>query len=67
MIIGGDFNFEAGSPAYRELERLGFQDTYHFGARDGMLNTYDPQQNPLATHSDHYGILNTYAYRMMPC
>ena len=135
VIIGGDFNFEAGSPEYQALEGLGFQDTYHLAALERRLETYDPQKNPLAMYeetalppalslsiagespsdqqeivatyrhligmarridflfslsfmskaclrqhlfgeaampgdlpgSDHYGVLNTYSYQMLPC
>ncbi|MGH7232641.1 MAG: endonuclease/exonuclease/phosphatase family protein [Nitrospiraceae bacterium] len=47
LIIGGDFNFEPGSPEYRELERFGLQDTAEV-AHMPMLNTYNPALNPLA-------------------
>ena len=47
LIIGGDFNFEPGSPEYRELERLGLQDTAELAPEMPMLNTYDPTVNPL--------------------
>lgn len=135
IIVGGDLNFEPGAPEYRELERLGYQDTANQAAGMPMLDTYDPQNNPLAGHeeealppaltqaiadlppddrreiearyrhairmarridflfsmsfmshaclkqelfgkprtmggqtgSDHYGVLNTYSYRRMPC
>ena len=134
VIIGGDFNFEPGSPEYLALNQLGFADTHQLAMPDMMLHTYDPLKNPLALHeeamlphsltralasespqdqemvirsyrdainmprridflfsmslmsqacliqslfgqvnstgmasSDHYGILNTYAYRRMPC
>ena len=134
VIIGGDFNFEPGSPEYIALEEDGFADTHQLAMPDMMLHTYDPLKNPLAVHeeatlphslrqalaaksrddqetvirsyhdaismprridflfsmsfmsqaclmqslfgqvngtgmagSDHYGILNTYSYRRMPC
>ncbi|HEX2056362.1 MAG TPA: endonuclease/exonuclease/phosphatase family protein [Nitrospiraceae bacterium] len=52
LIIGGDFNFEPGSPEYRELERLGLQDTAELASGVPMLNTYDPVVNPLAGHEE---------------
>ena len=52
LIIGGDFNFEPGSPEYRELERLGLQDTAELAPEMPMLNTYDPTVNPLAGHEE---------------
>ncbi len=134
VIIGGDFNFEPGSPEYLALQRFGFADTHRLAMPNMMLHTYDPLKNPLAAHeeatlppalrralaaeshddqdtvihayreainmprridflfsmsfmsqaclmqslfgevnstgmagSDHYGILNTYTYRRMPC
>lgn len=52
LIIGGDFNFEPGSPEYRELERFGLQDTAELAPGMPMLNTYDPARNPLAGHEE---------------
>jgi endonuclease/exonuclease/phosphatase family metal-dependent hydrolase len=52
LIIGGDVNFEAGSPEYRELERLGLQDTAALSPGIPMQNTYDPTLNPLAGHEE---------------
>jgi endonuclease/exonuclease/phosphatase family metal-dependent hydrolase len=52
LIIGGDFNFERGSPEYRELERVGLQDTAELAPGMPMLNTYDPTLNPLAGHEE---------------
>ncbi|MDF0676431.1 MAG: hypothetical protein P0120_19175 [Nitrospira sp.] len=52
LIIGGDFNFEPGSPEYRELERLGLQDTSALAPGMPTLNTYDPAANPLAGHEE---------------
>ncbi|HJU06322.1 MAG TPA: endonuclease/exonuclease/phosphatase family protein, partial [Nitrospiraceae bacterium] len=52
LIIGGDFNFEPGSPEYRELERFGLQDTAEIGPHTSILNTYDPVLNPLAGHEE---------------
>ena len=52
LIIGGDFNFEPGSPEYRELERFGLQDTAELAPEMPMLNTYDPTLNPLAGHEE---------------
>jgi endonuclease/exonuclease/phosphatase family metal-dependent hydrolase len=52
LIIGGDFNFEPGSPEYRELERFGLQDTADIDVHTPMLNTYDPALNPLASHEE---------------
>ncbi|HET6675363.1 MAG TPA: endonuclease/exonuclease/phosphatase family protein [Nitrospiraceae bacterium] len=52
LIIGGDFNFEPGSPEYRELERFGLQDTAELASEMPMLNTYDPALNPLAGHEE---------------
>jgi len=52
LIIGGDFNFEPGSPEYRELERFGFQDTAELASGMPMLNTYDPMRNPLAEQEE---------------
>jgi endonuclease/exonuclease/phosphatase family metal-dependent hydrolase len=51
LIIGGDFNFEPGSPEYRELERFGLQDTAELASETPML-TYDPALNPLAGHEE---------------
>ena len=48
VIIGGDLNFEPGSPEYRELELLGYQDTATLAAGMPRLNTYDPMKNPVA-------------------
>jgi endonuclease/exonuclease/phosphatase family metal-dependent hydrolase len=48
VILGGDLNFEAGSPEYRELERAGLKDTYTIATRRGDLHSYDPQQNVIA-------------------
>lgn len=52
VLIGGDFNFEPGSPEYRELERFGLQDTEELAPKMPMLNTYDPTLNPLAGHEE---------------
>ena len=52
LIIGGDFNFEPGSPEYRELKRFGLQDTAELTPGMPMLNTYDPARNPLASHEE---------------
>jgi endonuclease/exonuclease/phosphatase family metal-dependent hydrolase len=52
VIIGGDFNFEPGSPEYRELERVGLQDTAELAPGMPMQNTYDPALNPLAGHEE---------------
>ncbi len=52
VIIGGDFNFEPGSPEYRELERAGLRDTYVIARSSSQLYTYDPQQNPIAIHEE---------------
>jgi endonuclease/exonuclease/phosphatase family metal-dependent hydrolase len=52
VIIGGDFNFEPGSPEYRELERFGLQDTAEIAEHMPMLNTYDPMMNPIASHEE---------------
>lgn len=52
VLIGGDFNFEPGSPEYRELERFGLQDTAELATKMPMLNTYDPAKNPLAGHEE---------------
>lgn len=52
LLIGGDFNFEPGSPEYRELERFGLQDTAELAPKRPMLNTYDPALNPLAGHEE---------------
>jgi endonuclease/exonuclease/phosphatase family metal-dependent hydrolase len=47
-IIGGDLNFEAGSPEYRELEQAGLQDTFMVAAHSDNINSYDPRQNVMA-------------------
>lgn len=52
VIIGGDFNFEPGSPEYRELRRLGLEDSATLDPQMPMLNTYDPQRNPLVGHEE---------------
>jgi endonuclease/exonuclease/phosphatase family metal-dependent hydrolase len=48
VILGGDLNFEPGSPEYRELERAGLTDTYTIATSRGELHSYDPQQNVIA-------------------
>lgn len=48
VIIGGDFNFEAGSPEYRELVSAGLNDSHAFAQRDGKLRSYNPGKNPIA-------------------
>jgi len=48
VILGGDLNFEAGSPEYQELERAGLRDTYTIATRSGDVESYDPQQNVIA-------------------
>ncbi len=52
LIFGGDLNFEAGSPEYRQLERSGFTDTAQLAVGMPMWNTYDPMNNPLAGHEE---------------
>jgi endonuclease/exonuclease/phosphatase family metal-dependent hydrolase len=51
VIIGGDFNFEAGSPEYRELEQAGLQDTFMNASQKDAVFTYDPN-NPLASQEE---------------
>jgi len=48
VILGGDLNFEPGSPEYQELERAGLRDTYTNATGSGNAPSYDPQQNVLA-------------------
>ena len=48
VILGGDLNFEPGSPEYRELERAGLKDTYTIATGGGDLRSYDPPQNVIA-------------------
>ncbi len=45
VIIGGDFNFEPGSPEYRIARRLGLTDTHEVATRERALYTFDPQRN----------------------
>lgn len=52
VVIGGDFNFEPGSPEYRELSRLGLEDTHELAMPEDMLSTYNPQMNPLAVYEE---------------
>ena len=52
LIIGGDFNFEPGSPEYQELERLGFKDTEEPAMSEHTLYSYNPETNPLAGHEE---------------
>ena len=52
VIIGGDFNFEPGSPEYLALEQLGFADTHQLAMPEPMLHSYDPLKNPLAVHEE---------------
>ena len=47
-IIGGDFNFEADSPEYRELEQAGLRDTYMMASHSENVHSYDPQRNVIA-------------------
>jgi endonuclease/exonuclease/phosphatase family metal-dependent hydrolase len=47
-IIGGDFNFEPDDPEYRELERMGFRDTYTIASSKADLYSLDPQRNLIA-------------------
>ena len=48
VILGGDLNFEPGSPEYRELERAGLRDTFTNATGSGDVHSYDPQQNVIA-------------------
>ncbi|HXU87978.1 MAG TPA: endonuclease/exonuclease/phosphatase family protein [Methylomirabilota bacterium] len=48
VILGGDLNFEPGSPEYQELQRAGLRDTYTIAASSGDVHSYDPQQNVIA-------------------
>ncbi len=52
VIIGGDFNFEPGSPEYRLALRLGLTDTHGVAARERELSTFDPIRNDLILDSD---------------
>ncbi|HEU4683607.1 MAG TPA: endonuclease/exonuclease/phosphatase family protein [Nitrospira sp.] len=52
IIFGGDLNFEAGSPEYRELEDAGFSDSARLAIGMPMWNTYDPSKNLLAAHEE---------------
>ena len=47
-IVGGDFNFEPDSPEYHELRRAGLRDSYMIAHSSSDLDTYDPEQNPMA-------------------
>lgn len=53
VILGGDLNFEPGSPEYQELKRAGLKDTLTIGASGGELHSYDPQQNVIARRAEH--------------
>jgi endonuclease/exonuclease/phosphatase family metal-dependent hydrolase len=48
VIIGGDFNFEPGSPEYRELEGAGLKNTSMVAGHSETLYSYDPQRNIIA-------------------
>lgn len=48
IIVGGDFNFEADDPEYRELERAGLRDTYTIASPQTEVYSLDPQQNVIA-------------------
>ena len=48
LILGGDLNFEPGSPEYQELERAGLRDTSMNATERGDVRSYDPQQNAIA-------------------
>ena len=48
VILGGDLNFEPGSPEYQELERVGLRDTHTIATGGGDLHSYDPQHNVIA-------------------
>jgi len=52
VIIGGDFNFEPGSPEYRELERAGLRDTSTMASHSDQVYSYDPQQNTIASKAE---------------
>jgi endonuclease/exonuclease/phosphatase family metal-dependent hydrolase len=52
VILGGDLNFEPGSPEYQELERAGLKDTYTIAVTGGHLHSYDPQQNIMAARAE---------------
>ena len=51
-IIGGDLNFEADSPEYRELEQAGLRDTYMVSTHRDNIYSYDPQQNMIAAQEE---------------
>ena len=48
VILGGDLNFEPGSPEYQELERAGLRDTFTNATGNGDVHSYDPQENVIA-------------------
>lgn len=52
IIIGGDLNFEAGSPEYLELQEAGFTDSARLAVGRPMWSTYDPSKNPLAAREE---------------
>lgn len=52
VIVGGDLNFEPGSPEYQELQRAGFIDSARLAVGMPMWNTYDPASNRLAAHEE---------------
>ena len=52
VILGGDFNFEPGSPEYQKLLAAGLKDTYMLASPTAELRSYDPQHNPLARHEE---------------
>ncbi len=52
VIIGGDFNFEPGSPEYRTLYDAGLKDTFLLARHTGELYSYDPKDNPVAQHEE---------------
>ena len=52
VVIGGDFNFEPGSPEYRELLAAGLRDTHMIASPSNDLYSYDPEQNAIVRQEE---------------
>ena len=53
VIIAGDFNFEKGSPGYKEVVALGAVNTANLSKQETMIETLDPEEDPLAREDAH--------------
>ena len=52
VVLGGDFNFEPGSPEYRALLAAGLRDTHMIASPSSDLYSYDPQQNAVVRQEE---------------